>query len=202
MKVELRFLLVAVGVSASLSIDGRAQTAGQQVINDAAAAMGGAARIRSARSLTVEGEGYDINFGQGLSWSDTGVQSEVFRITDYKRTYDLAAGRARFEQARAAQFAYFQAQGAQKQVQALDGDVAFNVGANGTPARVFARGALNARKVEFLRQPLSLVRAALDPTAKLSNVRTEGAERLVEVTISGVTLRRPSTAPPTPASSG
>jgi hypothetical protein len=42
--------------------------------------------------------------------------------------------------------------------------------------------------VEYLRHPLTLVRAALDPSAKLANGRTQGADRLVDVTTGGVTL--------------
>ena len=47
---------------------------------------------------------------------------------------------------------------------------------------------MNARRIEYLRHPLTLVRAALAPSAKLSNGRTQGGDRLVDVTTSGVTL--------------
>jgi glyoxylase-like metal-dependent hydrolase (beta-lactamase superfamily II) len=73
-------------------------------------------------------------------------------------------------------------------VQGLDGNVVFNVAANGTATRVFAAPAVNARRVEFLRHPLTIVRAALDPSARLTNARTQGGDRLVDVTVNGVTL--------------
>ena len=69
-----------------------------------------------------------------------------------------------------------------RQIQGLDGMVAFNVGANGTPARLFGNQA-NARRLEYLRHPLTLVRAALGPGAKLANARTQGTERLVDITV-------------------
>jgi hypothetical protein len=64
----------------------------------------------------------------------------------------------------------------------LDGDIAFNVGDNGNATRVFQ---LAGRRVEYLRHPLTLMRAALDPKATLSNLRTQGTERLVDLKLDG-----------------
>ena len=43
----------------------------------------------------------------------------------------------------------------------------------------------NDRRLELLHHPLTVVRAALDPMAVLSNPRTEGGESLVDVTTAG-----------------
>ncbi len=165
----------------------RAQTTEQQIIADAASALGGRDRILAVRTLVIQGGGHDLNIGQSLRYDELGLQSDAWQIRDYKRMYDLANGRARFEVVRAAQYPYFQGVGGERVIQALDGDVAFNVGRNGNAQRVFG-GQAAARRIEYLRHPLTLVRAALQPSAKLSNGRSQGNERLVDVAAGGVTL--------------
>src|SRR4029079_16630971 len=175
-------------VSAVLLVPGlQAQSTEQQIVNDAAAALGGRYRIFAVKTLVVQGGGHDLNVGQSLRYDELGLQSDVWQIREYKRMYDLANGRARFEVVRASHDPYYQGVGADRVVQGLDGDIAFNVAANGNANRVFG-GQANARRVEYLRHPLTLVRAALDPSAKLANGRTQGADRLVDVTTGGVTL--------------
>jgi hypothetical protein len=61
----------------------------------------------------------------------------------------------------------------------------FNIADNGNATRVFEA---DARRVEYLRHPLTLVRAALAPTATLSSVRTQGTERLVDLKIGAILL--------------
>jgi hypothetical protein len=174
--------------SAVLLVPGlHAQSTEQQIVADAAAALGGRERIVAVKTLVVQGGGHDLNVGQSLRYDELGLQSDVWQIRDYKRMYDLANGRARFEVVRASQYPYYQGIGAERVVQGLDGDVAFNIAPNGNATRVFG-GQANARRVEYLRHPLTLVRAALDPAAKLSNARTQGGDRLVDVTMGGVTL--------------
>jgi hypothetical protein len=165
----------------------QAQSTEQQIVADAAAALGGRERVLAVKTLVVQGGGHDLNIGQSLRYDELGLQSDVWQIRDYKRSYDLANGRARFEVVRAAQYPYFQGVGGDRVVQGLDGDVAFNVATNGNATRVFG-GQANARRAEYLRHPLTLVRAALDPSAKLSNARTQGTDRLVDVTTGGLTL--------------
>ncbi len=129
-----------------------------------------------------------MNVGQSLRYDELGLQSDAWQIRDYKRTYDLANTRARFEVVRASQYPYYQGVGGERVVQGLDGGgVAFNVAPNGNATRVFG-GQAAGRRAEYLRHPLTLVRAALDPSAKLANGRTQGAERLVDITSGGVTL--------------
>jgi hypothetical protein len=174
--------------SAVLLVPGlQAQSTEQQIVSDAAAALGGRERILAVKTLVVQGGGHDLNVGQSLRYDELGLQSDVWQIRDYKRLYDLANGRARFEIVRASQYPYYQGIGAERVVQGLDGDVAFNVAPNGNATRVFG-GQANARRAEYLRHPLTLVRAALDPSAKLSNGRMQGVDRLVDVTTGGVTL--------------
>ena len=100
----------------------------QQMINDAAAALGGSDRIQAVKTLTIEGEGTNGNLGQDVQPEAT---SQTFNVTGYKRVVDVAAGRARIEQTRTPTFTYFQGQGPQKQVLGIDGNVGYNVAANG-----------------------------------------------------------------------
>jgi glyoxylase-like metal-dependent hydrolase (beta-lactamase superfamily II) len=166
----------------------RAQSPEQQIINDAAAALGGREPLQAVKTLLIEGAGHDMGVGQAWRYDELGLQSDVGQIRDYKRAYDLVNGRASFEATRELQYPFYQGEGGAHQVQALDGNVAFNIAANGTATRVFAAPAINARRVEFLRHPLTIVRAALGPSGKLTNVRTQGGDRLVDVTVNGVTL--------------
>ena len=99
----------------------------------------------------------------------------------YKRVVDLGAERMRIEQTRTPNFTYFQGQAAQKQVQGVDGQVGYNVAPNGSATRT-PDPAANDRRGDIYHHPLTLVRAALDPAAKLTNPRTMGGERAVDIT--------------------
>jgi glyoxylase-like metal-dependent hydrolase (beta-lactamase superfamily II) len=158
-----------------------AQSQGQQVIDDAAAALGGRDRVLAVKTLLLEGEGKEFSFGQGASWSEMGQEASVWKVMGYRRAYDLSAARARFEQSRTPLYAFFAGHIPGKSVQSVDGDVAFNVGGNGGATRVWGDRALAEQRVEYHRHPLTLVRAALDPAAQLSNARVQGSERLVDV---------------------
>ena len=75
----------------------------RQIVNDAAAALGGADRIQSAKTLVVEGEGPAPNVGQNTMPDG---ELPVWKVTDFKRTTDLAGGRMRVQQTRTAQFLF------------------------------------------------------------------------------------------------
>ena len=116
-------VLVALACSACMR-----GTPEQQIVNDAAAAMGGRDRIVAVKTLAIEGEGKNGNLGQDMTPEATG---QAFVVSGYKRAIDFAGHRARIEQTRTPNFAYFQGMAPQKQVLGLDGDVAYNVAANG-----------------------------------------------------------------------
>lgn len=154
------------------------------ILRDVAAAIGGADRVLAAKTLRIEGKATAYNLGQDLSPEST---RQTF-VGDYVRRVDLANRRAVLEHTRTPTFLYFASPAPQKQVQGVDGDVAFNVGANGTPARVPGRTG-NDRHAEFYHHPLTVLQAALDPAAKLTNVRTEGAQLVIDVIVpAGVPL--------------
>ena len=104
----------------------------QQIINDAAAAVGGGDKIQAVKTIVLEGDGSNGNLGQDMSPDATG---QAFAVTGYKRAMDAAGGRVRIEQTRTPNFTYFQGQQPQKQVLGVDGDVAYNVAPNGMATR-------------------------------------------------------------------
>jgi len=151
----------------------------QQIVNAAAAALGGRDRILAVKTLVIEGEGSNGNLLQDMTPEAAG---QAFLVSGYKRSIDVAAGRARTEQTRTPNFAYFQGQAPQKQVLGIDGDVGYNVAANGTAARV-SNAVAKDRRAEIYHHPLTIVRAALDPAARLTNPRTAGGERVIDIAV-------------------
>jgi glyoxylase-like metal-dependent hydrolase (beta-lactamase superfamily II) len=170
-----RFL--AFVTSATLAACSQA-TPEQQIVNDAAAALGGADRIRAVKTLVFEAEGTQYNLGQDVTPSAAG---QTFAVTQARQAIDVPGGRMRIELTRRPNFAYFQGPAPQRQVQGIDGSVGYNIGANGAATRV-PDAVANDRRDAILQTPITAVRAALDPMAKLANARTEGSESLVDVT--------------------
>jgi len=150
----------------------------RQIINDAAAALGGSERIQAVKTLAIEGEGTNGNLGQDMR---PDLASQTFTVAGYRRLVDVAAGRARVEQTRTPNFTFFQGPAPQKQVQGIDGNVGYNVAANGNATRV-TNAVVNDRRAEIYRHPLTIVRAALDPAAKLTNPRTHENQSVVDIT--------------------
>ena len=148
-----------------------------QAVNDAAAALGGKDRIQSVKTLVIEGEGSAPNAGQNRMPDG---ELPVWKVTEFKRSVDLANGRTRMQQLRTAQFLFAGAT-VQRQNQALDGDVAYNVGQDGNATRA-GEAAARDRRIELLHHPITVVRAALDPAAKVTNLRQQGIDQVVDVT--------------------
>lgn len=149
----------------------------QQFINDAAAALGGRARIAAVKTLTIEGEGVNYNLGQDMKPE---AATQTFAVTGYKREIDLENGRQRVQQTRTPKFAYFQGPQPQTQIQALDGAVAFNVNPAGTATRLGGLGATD-RAADLFHHPLTLLRSTADPKTTITNVRIMGAVRQAEI---------------------
>jgi glyoxylase-like metal-dependent hydrolase (beta-lactamase superfamily II) len=148
-----------------------------QLVNDAAAALGGRDKILAIKTLTIEGEGTNPNLGQNPT---PDADLPVWKVTGFKRTIDPANGRMRLEQTRTAQFPFALAT-VQKQNFGVDGDVGFNVGPDGMATRV-AEMVARDRRFEMLHHPVVAVRAALESGAKLGNLHQLGAEQAVDVT--------------------
>jgi len=150
----------------------------QQIVNDAATALGGSDRILAVKTLLLEGEGTQYNLGQDVTPSASG---QTFTVTDARQAIDVAGGRMRIELTRRPSFSFFQGPAPQRQITGIDGTVGYNVAPTGAATRV-ADNVANDRRVGILHTPVTAVRAALDPMARLANARTEGRDSLVDVT--------------------
>jgi glyoxylase-like metal-dependent hydrolase (beta-lactamase superfamily II) len=150
------------------------KSAEQQFVDDALAAVGGRAKVEAVKSIVIEGTGVNYNLGQDMKPE---AATQQFAITGYKRELDVAQGRQRVEQTRTPKFAYFQGPQPQTQIQVLDGDVAFNIGANGAATRLAIATAEGDRRVEFFHHPITALKAATAPVTTISNVRTVGNVR-------------------------
>ena len=150
----------------------------QQFVDDAMRAMGGRDRISAAKTLVIEGEGVNYNLGQDMKPE---AATQQFAVSNYTRKIDLASGRQRVEQTRTPKFLYFQGPQPQTQIQALDGEVAFNVNPQG---QAFRLGALQEtdRRHDLYHHPLKLLRSTLDAGTSVGNVRSVGTTRQGDIT--------------------
>ena len=180
MKLRPSILLMALAVSSCNRTPPELQA-----IVDAANALGGREKILAIKTLTIEGEGSAPNVGQN-TMPDSDLP--VWKVTEFKRVIDPGNGRMRVQQLRTAQFLFANSP-TQRQDMGLDGDVAYNVGPDGTAARAGADAARD-RRIEMLHNPIAIVRAALDqPNTTVSGLRTAQNQQIVEIkTAKGETL--------------
>lgn len=148
-----------------------------RAVNDAADALGGRARIQQLKTLTIEGEGEAPNLGQNIT---PDAPLPVWKVTEFRRKIDLANLRTRVEQVRTAQF-LFAGETRQKLDEGIDGDVGYNVRADGMITRTGV-SVVRDRRLEILQHPIVLIRAALDGKVKPSNLRTANDTEQVDVT--------------------
>ncbi len=173
LRIGLMFIVLAGVVGAGCAT----KSPEQQVIADAAAALGGRDRILAVKTITIEGEGTNANLGQDMTMEASGQQ---FAISGYRRVIDLLTVRSYTEQTRTPNFAYFQGPQPQKQVFGVAGDIAYTIAANGTATRT-SNAVAKDRLVEIYHHPLAVIRAALDPGAKLSNAHAAGNEQVADL---------------------
>jgi hypothetical protein len=170
--------VVALGLAVGSIIRVQAQAgAPARVVDAAAEAMGGKARIQAIRTLQIIGYGQigQQNGGGNIDPNPNAPQ-KLTNVSDAVRTVDFEHGRTRLVQTQTQDFvfAYERNMRGIRADQRLDGDIAYNVGANGQPQRA-GEAAVRARRLEMLNNPVSLVRAALDPAARLANLRADRA---------------------------
>src|SRR5581483_12085005 len=103
---------------AAVALNGCSQaTPEQQIVNDAAAALGGRDRVLAVKTIVVQGNGTQYNLGQDVLPTAHG---QTFTASTYRRVIDVANGRARTEITHTPNFRYFQGQEQTKQVQGID----------------------------------------------------------------------------------
>ena len=150
----------------------------QQVIDQAAEALGGEGRINDLKALTIQGTGTAPNAGQNRTPDD---ELPVWKVNEFTRRIDLVNRRTRSQQVREAQF-LFAGDLVQRQTQGLDDQAAYAVAANGTISRAGATAARD-RRLEMLHHPVVAVQMAMRSEVTLSNFRAKAGERLVDVTL-------------------
>ena len=148
-----------------------------RVIHEAAEALGGITRIQEINTLTIEGEGVASNLGQNLTPDS---ELPTWKVTEFKRSIDLANARMRVRQVRTAQFLLASAT-VQRLDQGVDGDLGYNIAENGMPSRT-TNSVAGDRRLEILHHPIPLLQAALDPNAKVGNLRSMSDYESVDVT--------------------
>jgi hypothetical protein len=164
-------------VAAMLFSSACTQSPQMKVISAAAQAMGGKDRIQAVKTLVIEGEGPAPNLGQNVTPDG---ELPVWMVTEFKRKIDVVNGRMNTQQLRTAQFLFALAT-VQRQNQGLDGDVAYNLGADGRMTRA-SDAAAEDRRIEMLHYPLTILRAALDPAAKVSGMHQQPSLDVVGIT--------------------
>jgi glyoxylase-like metal-dependent hydrolase (beta-lactamase superfamily II) len=152
------------------------QSSGMKAIDSAAQALGGKDRILSIQSLTMEGSGMAPNVGQNPFPEGP---LPTWWIPEFKRSIDIVHHRTRTEQHRVAMFPFALATDV-RQTQCLDGDVAFNVNAEGHAQRAPDAAAAD-RRIEMLATPVTIIRAALDPNAKVGAARSKDKDETIAI---------------------
>ena len=189
-------LLTIVTVSALvISVAGQGTSPGLQLVTRAADALGGRDRVMAVKTLQIVGYGElaYMNGGGNIS-ADPAAPQKWQKVLEFTRTIDVEHWRTRVQQRVKMDFVFASTVGQlglNRTNETLDGDVAYDIGAGflaapqpGTPQpRPASPAAARQRRVELLAHPLTIVRAALDPSTKLSNVRTQGNVQLVDVTV-------------------
>ena len=182
-----RYLSLA--MLAVVTLLGCART-GQDVIGDAAEAMGGADAVAAASTLVMEGTGTTYRLAQNPF---PGSDLPIYEIHSYRKEIDLENHRWRAGQVRTGRFTTGFPVDRQPLIQAVDGVVAFDVPANGTPRRLPAQTGRD-RHAELYHHPLVVLKAALQeaPEATVGPLREEEGYEVVDVTLAGgprLTLR-------------
>src|SRR5688500_610233 len=188
-------LTVAIGTAFAVRLIGQATSAERQQVIRVADALGGRDRVMALKTLQIVGYGELAYFnGGGNITGDPRAPQKWQKVLDYTRTIDLEHGRTRVEQRLKMDFVFASTVGQlglNRTSETLDGDVAYNIGGGflaappAGPARPRPAGAAAARqrRMELLAHPVTIVRTALDPATRLSNLRRQGTLQLIDVTV-------------------
>ena len=174
-------ILLVAAVLAYASVHASAQTPALSVIRKAAEALGGADRIKSIRSLRLEGYGQEaVQHGGGNTSASREAPQRWTNNLNWEETIDLANQRIRIRQRAQAWLpaaTMSRVIGNITTTAILDGDIAYNLNPQGAPRRTAPRNL----RTELQTHPVALVRLALDPSTTVNNPRIEGKAQLVDI---------------------
>src|SRR4051794_26110838 len=179
-------LAIATATALGIRLAGQAPGPERQIITRAADALGGRDRVMALKTLQIVGYGELAYFdGGGNITGNPAAPQKWQKALDYKRTIDLEHWRTRVQQRLKMDFVFASTVGQlglNRTNETLDGEIAYNVGggflaapeAGTSQPQPVGSAAVRQRRVELLAHPITIVRAALDPTTKLSNLRKQG----------------------------
>jgi glyoxylase-like metal-dependent hydrolase (beta-lactamase superfamily II) len=187
MRIPGILVLTASGLTAlapQLSVRAQSPRRPDAFVARAVEALGGAARIRAIRNITVSGYGETayMNGGGNISASPDAPQKWV-SVPEYEKTIDLEHSRMRVRQRNHQNFVFAGVAGylgANLAATYLDGDVAWNAAQDNRSVRANEQAA-HARRLDMFNNPVALVRAALDTAPTISNVRRDGVRQAADV---------------------
>jgi glyoxylase-like metal-dependent hydrolase (beta-lactamase superfamily II) len=189
---SLTFAIVA---SLAIGLAGQGSAPELQLVTRAADALGGRDRVMAVKTLQIIGYGELAYFnGGGNVTGDPAAPQKWQKVLEYARTIDLEHWRTRVQQRVKMDFVFASTAGQlglNRTNETLDGDIAYNIGGGFLAApqagmqqpQPAGPAAARQRRVELLAHPLTIVRAALDPASKLSNLRKQGELQLVDITV-------------------
>ena len=194
-KKAVGVLLSLVTITAlAIGLAGQGTAPELQLVTRAADALGGRDRVMGMKALQIVGYGELAYFnGGGNITGDPAAPQKWQKVLDYTRTIDLEHRRTRVQQRLKMDFEFASTVGQlglNRTNETLDGDVAYDIGGGflaapqtGTPQpRAAGAAAVRQRRVELLAHPITIVRAALDPSTRLSNLRKQGNLQLLDLT--------------------
>jgi glyoxylase-like metal-dependent hydrolase (beta-lactamase superfamily II) len=193
-RVVVLSLVVAISTALAVRLVGQSTGAERQLVMRAADALGGHDRVMALKTLQIIGYGELAYFnGGGNITGDPDAPHKWQKVLEYTRTIDLEHSRTRVQQRLKMDFVFASTigqLGSNRTNETLDGDVAYNIGGGflaapqaGAPPQPAGAAAARQRRVELLAHPVTIVRAALDASTKLSNVRKQGNLQLLDVTL-------------------
>ena len=193
-----RIVVLALAIASTSLVTGLAgqgPSPDAQLVRRVADALGGRDRLLALKTLQIIGYGELAYFnGGGNITGDPDAPQKWQKVLDHTRTIDFEHGRTRVQQRLKMDFEFASTTGQlglNRTSETLDGDLAYNIGggflaapqAGTPPPQPAGAAAARQRRVELLAHPITIVRAALDPATKLSNLRKQGNLQLADVTV-------------------
>lgn len=168
-------------------------SADRAAISAAAAALGGAERIRSVKNITLIGYGqYAYMFGGGNIVGSRNAPQKYEAANDLRRVYDLEHDRYQQLERRNFLFPFAAVFGHSYAPvnEVLDGDIAYHVAPDGSVKRdtrwietSHQIDGIHMRRLWMLNNPVALIRAALDPATRVVRQRVEGGDTAIDLVL-------------------
>jgi hypothetical protein len=112
-------------IACTVLLPAAAQTPEQQIVSDAATALGGRDRVMAVKTMLLEGAGNFVGITSLRYDDDIGFKSAIEQLRDVKRAYDLTNTRGRFELTRMVEYVFYIGDAPTRTIQGVDGTVAF-----------------------------------------------------------------------------